>query len=219
MLFYGCDKDTSLSKHLKCIIKQDQVSVVGKLPEGYTTNLQHNWISPFEQDTAGSVFPKVSALIQATTDTTSKGRLNTFLTWEGSEPRTVTIPLFFEAEKDPEREVQQAVIQLEKMSAPKFARTMESVQSITTDLSFDKQSAKAVADYISSTNITGNQIPKMIAINIGRNLMLKNCVIESVEREDPMIYSQDGLPLQMSVTLVVKTRTTLDTTDILKSIQ
>ncbi len=218
MDFYGCDKDLSLSEHLKCTIKQGTVAVVGKLPEGYTSSLQHSWISPFDQDTAGSVFPKVSALIQATTGRTSKGRLNSFLTWEGSEPRVVTIPLFFEAENNPDLEVRQPVIQLEKMSSPTFTRSQEDINSITTNLRANENGAKAVAKYIANTDIAGNQIPRMISIKIGRNLILQNCIIESLEREDPMIYSKNGLPLQMSVTLVVKTRTTLDTNDILKSI-
>ncbi len=218
LAFYGCKDDSSLSEHLKCVITQGSVAVVGMLPEGYTSTLQHNWISPFEDATVGSVVPVAGDMAQAATGRTSKGRLNTLLTWEGSEPKVITIPLFFEAENNPNTEVRLPAMLLERMSSPTFSRSQAAVDSITKEMTFDKSGLANVVKYIKNTKLAGDLVPQTISIKIGKNLILRNCVIESVEKEDPMRYSVDGLPLQMSVTLVVKTRTTLDTNDILNSI-
>ncbi|MBU2648428.1 hypothetical protein KKI24_27225 [bacterium] len=213
---YGC-LDNSLSKHLKCYIKQGLVTVIGKLPEGYSKSLQHNWNSPFSDDSPGSVFQKAGAVLQMTTGKTMKGFLNSFLTWEGTEPMQLSIPLFFEAEADPEREVRLAVMHLEAMSSPTFSKEVKNfLKSPSVKGAIELAGSKF--DEAAKGEI-GNRIPQKISINIGRNVILRNCVIESLEVEDPMIYSSEGLPLQQTCTLNVKTRSTLDTTDIMNSYQ
>ncbi len=213
MEFYGC-MDNSLSDHLKCIIKQGNVAVIGKLPDGYSSTLQHNWINPFAEDSVGSLFPKSASLLQVVTGRTSKGRLNSYLTWEGSESKVVTIPMFFEAESNADKEVRLPAMYLEQMSSPTFNRSESSIDSVTSRW----KGFKAVTNFFMGTSLVGDKVPRMISIKIGKNLILRNCVIESVEKEDPMKYSAEGLPLQMMVTLVIKTRSTLDTSDINNSI-
>lgn len=216
MQIYGC-QDDSLSDHLKCIVKQGEIAVIGKLPEGYSKSLQHNWNAPFQDDSPGSVFQKAGAAIQMFSGNTMKGFMNSFLTWEGSEPMSIMIPLFFEAERDPNTEVRLAVNYLESMSSPQFSQEIKDL--------VDSPSAQGAIDLITSKyqNLKGgdigNRIPQTISIKIGRNVILRKCVIESVEVEDPMILSEDGIQLQMTCTLNVRTRSTLDTVDILTSIQ
>ena len=213
---YGCS-DNSLSQHLKCYIQQGLVTVVGKLPEGYSKSLQHNWNSPFEDDSPGSIFQKAGAALQLTTGKTMKGFLNSFLTWEGSEPMQLSVPLFFEAENNPENEVRQAVRHLEMMSSPTFS---EGIKALV-----DSPSIKGAIELATSKfkdakkGEIANRIPQGVSVNIGRRLLLQKCVIESIEIEDPMIYSSDGLPLQLTCTMNIKTRSTLDTTDIMNTYQ
>lgn len=211
MKIYGC-ADNTLSDHLKCIIKQGDVAVVAKLPEGYSDSLQHNWTNPFADDSPGSIFQKGGGLLQLFTGTTATGFLQSFLTWEGSEPLVLTLPLRFEAESNPENEVRQPVNYLQRMSAPTFS---QDVKELVNDASLEK-----AAEVITSkkdnlkAGVLGNKIPSSVSIKIGRNLILKGCVIESVEREDPMKYSTDGLPLIQTVTLNVRTKSTLDSQDL-----
>ncbi|MCP4752650.1 MAG: hypothetical protein GY866_17325 [Proteobacteria bacterium] len=216
MDIYGC-MDNTLSDHLKCIVKQGDIAVVGKLPEGYSSSLQHNWESPFQDDSPGSIFQKGSAMLQVFTGKTMKGFMNSFLTWEGSEQKSLNIPLFFEAEHDPDREVRRAVNYLEAMSSPRFSQEVKDlVDNASSDAALNLVMSKLSG---AKKGELGNRIPQTVSIKIGRNVILRKCVFETVDVEDPMIYSSDGLPLQMTVTLPVRTRSTLDATDILASIQ
>jgi hypothetical protein len=216
MDIYGCQDDT-LSDHLKCIVKQGDIAVIGKLPEGYSKSLQHNWEAPFQDDSPGSVFQKAGAAIQMFSGKTMKGFLNSFMTWEGSEAMALAIPLFFEAERDPNSEVRLAVNYLEAMSSPSFSQEIKDL--------VDNISAKNAIGLLTRKfsnakgGEIGNRIPQTVSVKIGRNVILQKCVIESIEVEDPMNLETDGIQLQLTCTLNVKTRSTLDTVDILTSIR
>lgn len=190
---FGC-KDESISDHLKVYIKQGDITVIGVMPEGFSTQYQNNWVSPFENDSPGSIMQKSAALLQAGTGLTMKGKLNTRLVWEGIMPYQIDLTILFRAVDDPENEVLKATKALEIMAAPTLSLLGISMSGID------------------------NKVPKSVIAKAGRNLILLDAKIENVNIEDPLRYTSKGIPLELTASMTVKSTMALDLKD-LQSLQ
>lgn len=155
--------------------------VCGALGPGATRDLQANWTSPFERDTAGSAFERVSGLVQVTTGATSVTTFNSTQVWDGNLPHTFNLPLVFYAINDAYSEVQAAVIALEQMAAP--------------DLNEYTPLGRA---------------PELVSVKVGRMIIYPECHIENISTDISGPLTKEGYPLKAVVNLVIQTKVTLD---------
>lgn len=177
--------DKSLSPRLMAFIQSQYGTVCGAIGEGATRDLQANWTSPFEQDSAGSVFDKTGGLIQSAFDVTSKSTFNSTQVWEGNVPHTFNLPLFFYAIRDAYNEVQAAIIALEQMAAPELGQMAP-----------------------------GGRVPQTVSLKVGRTIIYPECHIESISNDISGPVDRNGYLLRANVTLTIQTKVTLNASDI-----
>lgn len=183
--------DPSLSDHLKAFIKTDGAMVVGIIGEGSSRELSAMWESPFENDTPGSAFSKVSGLLQAgkmgmEKGTTSKSTLNTTQVWSGTLPLSFTLVLELYAVSDPYSEVLAAVVELEKAASPQ----------------------------LNEMTPFGRRPESEIGLSVGRQIIYPECVITSISKQLDGPVSRDGYPLRAQVNLQLQTIATINSSDI-----
>ena len=123
-LLVGC-RSASIDSSLKCFIQYygapaNSKTVCAILQEGFTKDLHSQWESPFGEDTVGSYFQKIGGLIQSQSGVITKTQLNTQMVWSGNEPLSFQLPLVFFAQEDPQSEVMDAVLELQKMASPEL---------------------------------------------------------------------------------------------------
>lgn len=182
------NNDPVVSPHLKIWIKQGVVIVCGVLGEGTSKEIQSNWDSPFEGESVGSKFQKTGGAIQsgALSDglgiNYGKGRttittVNSRQVWGGNRPTQFNIIMQFYALHDPQTEVMNALIELEKMASPQVNEFKP-----------------------------GGRIPGTVSINIGRNAIYPDCVIESISIPLDKEVNKDGLLIRAEVTLAIQTK-------------
>lgn len=178
--------DPTLSDHLKAFIQREGGPVVvGIIGEGSSREVTALWESPYENDTPGSMFSKGAGLAQIESGRTSKSTLNTTQVWSGTTPHTFNLVLEFYATSDAYNQVQAAVIELEKMTAPE----MNEIAPL-------------------------GRIPGNVTLNAGRQIIYPDCVVTSVSRQLDGPISSDGYPLRGSVTLTIQTMATVNQSDI-----
>lgn len=185
--------DPTISDHLKAFIQTEDAIIVGIIGEGSSRELTALWESPFENDTPGSMFSKQGGLLQAGAlegigiegGQTSKSTLNTTQVWSGTTPHTFNLVLELYATTDAYREVQAAVIELEKAIAPEMNEVTP-----------------------------GGRIPPQVSLNAGRQIIYPECVITNVSRPLDGPIGRDGYPLEGSVTIQLQTFTTVNQSDI-----
>ena len=178
--------DPTISDHLKAFIQTDEALIVGIIGEGSSRELTSLWESPFENDTPGSYFSKAAGLAQIETSRTSRGTLNTTQVWSGTTPITFNLTLELYAVSDAFREVQAAVVELEKAISPELLGGITPM----------------------------GRIPATVTVNAGRQIIYPECVITSVSRQLDGPISRDGYPLRGSVTITLQTMTTVNKSDI-----
>lgn len=186
--------DPTLSDHLKAFIQTDEAIVVGVIGEGSSREITALWESPFENDTPGAFFSKQGGLVQAGAlegigiegGQTSKGTLNTTQVWSGTTPISFNLVLELYAVSDAYREVQAALIELEKAISP------ELLNGVT----------------------PGGRIPTQVTLNAGRHIIYPKCVITNVSRQLDGPISRDGYPLRGSVSVQFQTLTTVNKSNI-----
>lgn len=160
-------------------------TVCGALGPGATRDLQANWTSPFERDTAGSAFERTAGIIQVTTGATSKSTFNSTQVWDGNLPHTFNLPLVFYAINDAYKEVQAAIIALEQMAAPDMNELMPL-----------------------------GRAPGMVSVKVGRMIIYPECHIEHISTDISGPLTKEGYPLKAMVNLVIQTKVTLSYSDI-----
>lgn len=176
----GMGRDDGMSDFLKVFISQGDVMVIGYIGEGASKQLSNFWENPFEGDTvgqAGGAGTKVADLAQTQLGGTSKTVMNTAIVWEGIGPHELSLPVYFKAYSNAKREVNDAIMYLEKFASPEL-----------------------------SENIVGaGAIPQICAINVGRRLLLPRCQIKDVSSELDGPRDRNGYmtrnTVQLSITM------------------
>ena len=193
--------DGKISPYLKAWVAQPDekktisVCVVGLIGQGTSRSLQANWNSPFEQSNLGGMFEKTGGLLQATTEKTSITTLSSTQIWEGNRPHTFNLVLSFYAISDALREVMEPLRELERMMGP--------------NIEAGKESDGVVKEFISSA-IPGGRIPLPIILNIGRRMMIQNCVIESMSVPLDNERTKEGYLVRADATLSISTKVMLN---------
>jgi hypothetical protein len=203
---YG-NADARVSPYLKAWIAQPDkdrkisTCVVGLIGDGTSRSLQANWNSPFEQGNLGGMFEKMGDVLQATTGRTSITTFSSTQIWEGNRPTTFQLVLKFYALFDAYREVMEPLRELEKMMGP-----------IIEAGSADAGGVRAFfANAVPSPN---SRIPAPVMLNIGRRMMIPNCVIESISIPLDQEKTKDGDLVRAEATLSIATKVMLNKANI-----
>jgi len=187
------NNDSAVSPYLKTWISQGNVLVCGVTGDGTSKEIQANWDSPFEGESVGSKYEKTGGVIQTVTKTTSITTFQSRQVWGGNRPTQFNIVLQFYALSDPQTEVMDALIELEKMASP--------------------QVNSKVPVSVGGGNAFG-RIPGTVVINIGRNAIYPDCVIESVSVPLDKEVNKDGLFIRAEINLSIQTMQMLNRSDI-----
>lgn len=226
------NNDAKVSPYLKCWIAQPDLvgnitsCVVGVIGPGTARSLQANWNSPFEQSNLGGMFEKVGGFIQATTDRTSTTTFSSTQVWEGNRPNNFSLTLLFYAVSDAYKEVMLPLKALEIMMGPNVPAASASEQSLKGAISKAANSGNwagsfpdimAAAGNAMKSLIPGGRIPLPVVINIGRNMVVPNCVIESMMVPLDGPRTKDGWLTKAEATLNISTKVMLNQTEIAKT--
>jgi hypothetical protein len=205
---YG-NADEKVSPYLKAWIAQADeeskisVCVVGLIGPGTSRSLQANWTSPFENASLGGMFEKTGGIVQATTGLTSVTTLSSTQIWEGNRPHTFNVTLSFYAISDAYQEVMEPLRELERMMGPNIAAG-------------DPSGAGGVKEFFASA-VPGGRIPGAVVLNIGRRMLIPNCVIESMSVPLDKERTKDGYLVRADVTLSIATKVMLNKDNIKQS--
>jgi len=191
MARYGVINDNSISEALKVSVQQqiegDVTTVIGYLGEGSSKDLQSNWDSPFEGDSAGQNASRVAGGVQTLTQgennagLTSVSSFNSKQVWSGNAPMTFNVVMVFKASSDPKNEVNNAIMALERMASPEL-----------------------------NENFVGGRTPQSITLNIGRTNLYTDIVIESVSSELDASKTDEGYFLSNTVTLTLTAKNVIN---------
>lgn len=182
------NNDPAVSPYLKTWISGGGVVVCGITGEGTSKEIQCNWESPFEGESVGSKFQKAGGLIQAATGMTSVTSFQSRQVWGGNRPTQFNIVLQFYALRDPKSEVVDALKALETMAAANV----------------NGMSPINFGAIVSGGNILG-RVPPPVTINIGRNAIYADCVIESVSMPMDKEVNSAGYLVRAEVNLSIAT--------------
>lgn len=191
MARYGVIKAKGMAEALKVSVQQqidsNVTTVIGYLGEGSSKDLQSNWDSPFEGDSAGQNASRVGGGIQTASQSTEQGGLTTVSSfnstqaWTGNAPMTFNIVMVFKAYDDPKNEVNNAIMALEEMASPEL-----------------------------NSSIVLGRTPQSVTLNIGRTNLYQDIVIESVSSELDAPKTQDGYFLSNTVTLTLTAKNVIN---------
>lgn len=191
------NQDSQVSDHLKVWISDGESYVCGVISEGTARELQVNWDSPFEGASAESgSFATPAALNQELTGgNTLVTQLNTVQTFKGIQPHTFSITINLYALKSAEVEVVKAIAALEGMA---LANLNENVP----------------LSYSQKDGIEFGKAPKIVMINIGRNALCEEAVIESVSTPLDGPVDINGFLLRTQITLNIQSKSGINKSDV-----
>lgn len=205
--------DKKLSPYLKAWIKPEgqDVLICAAIGQGTSRQLQANWNSPFEQSSIGSVFEKTAGLVQLKTGRTALTTLNSEQIWEGNRPTTFNLVLQFYALADAFNEVMRPLAALEAMASPQ----------VNAGIPLDIE--KAAGNILNA--VTGEsqgfdvgdatgRLPPALTLNIGRNAVMTNCRIESMDTPLDKERDRNGHLIRAEVSLQIATKAMLNASDI-----
>jgi hypothetical protein len=191
MARYGVIKAKGIAEALKVTVQQQIESnvntVIGYLGEGSSKDLQSNWDSPFEGDSAGQNASRVGGGVQTATQGDEQGGLTTVSSfnstqaWSGNAPMTFNIVMIFKAYDDPKNEVNNAIMALEEMASPEL-----------------------------NNSLVGGRTPQSVTLNIGRTNIYTDIVIESVSSELDAPKTKEGYFLENTVTLTLTAKNVIN---------
>lgn len=197
---YG-NKDHKLSPYLKAWIAQPDwelkisTMVVGVIGPGTSRSLLANWNSPFEQSNVGGMFEKLGGIAQAKSGHTSVTTFSSTQVWDGNRPSSFNLNLQFYAINNAYEEVMAPLRELEKMMGPIISASSASDSAI-----------KAFA----KDNMPGGRIPLSVILNIGRRMLIDNCVIENMTVPLDKERTSEGHLIRADVTLQISTKVMLN---------
>lgn len=194
-----CGVDTlekyGISPHLCCWIKQGDNMVVGLIGQGTSRSLTAKWDAPLEQTNAGSdgTVEKAAGAAQALSGNTSITTFSTTQIWGGNSPLKFNLVLDFFALDNAAEQVMKPIQWLEQFASP-------DVKGVSP---FD------ISSLVSSKSALG-RIPNRVTINIGRKMIIPECVIESVSTPIDKERDKSGNLIRAQVTLDIQTLTMLN---------
>ncbi len=161
--------------------------VVGYIGDGSSASLESMWVSPFENDTVGSIagLSTVVNAVQATSTNTSKSLINSLMVWEGHKPPEFNLVLHFMATVDAKIEVNNAITALMQMASPELKEF-----------------------------VPGGRRPKPVVLDIGRRIKLMDAVIQSVSFELDAPKTLTGMFTQNTVNLRISGMSAQNRSDI-----
>lgn len=202
---YG-NADEKVSPYLKVWIaqpdKENKINsvVCGLIGQGTSRALQANWTSPFEQSNLGSTFEKLSGVAQEMSGgRTSITTLSSTQIWEGNRPHTFTLNVGFYALKNALAEVMQPLKELEMMMGPNIKAGLQ-----------DNPNAIQKVISMAESAIPAGRIPLPVILNIGRRMMIPNCVIESMSVPLDKERTKEGYLVRAEVSLTICTKAMLN---------
>lgn len=201
------NRDKKVSPYLKAWIaqpdKDNKIStlVMGVIAPGTARSLQANWNSPFEQSNLGGMFEKVGSMIQAADQMTSVTTFSSTQIWEGNRPHSFNLVLSFYALDDAYKEVMEPLKELEKMMGPDIADG---------DLDKDKKNLWTSAKEFLKSATPGGRIPLPVVLNIGRRMLIPDCVIESISIPLDGPRTAEGYIVKADATLSIATKVMLN---------
>lgn len=189
------NKDKSLSPYRKSWVKTGNILVVGAIGAGTSRVLTANWDSPFEDANAGSTFQKTAAIGQQFTGMTLITDFNSEQIWNGNQPHTIPLELRLYALVDSETEVTQAIAALETIASP------------------DLNSTSPIFEERSDGALLGSP-PGTIDVNVGRNFIYQNLVVESVDSPIGGPTDRRGHLTHVDITLNIQTKSVINRNEI-----
>lgn len=190
-----------LNPHLLAWVKQGDRMVSGIIGPGTSRSLASKWDSPLEQSNVGSdtgTMDTAKNATQAATGVTSITAFSSTQIWNGNMPLKFSLNLILLAFDDPLSEVMQPLQWLEEFASGE-------IQGLAAFNPTDLASGTA----------TG-RIPEVVTINLGRNMIIPNCVIESITAPLDKEKTKDGYLVRAEVQLDIQTKTMLSKSDIAK---
>ncbi|MCG3884096.1 hypothetical protein I3271_05300 [Photobacterium leiognathi] len=188
----GVPADDGISDSLKVHItfqddgeQEQDISIVGYLVEGSSVSLSNSYIEPFSGDTIDSIdrieekFKKLITMTKAATDVTFNTVLNSVSVWEGTNPITFSLVLYFHAYNDAKREVMEPIRQLLRAALPELSE---------------------VVPFPTSGGEDWGRVPKTCMVDIGRKIKVPLC-IDDVQYEIDAPKTRDGDFAYNTVTL------------------
>lgn len=196
------NNDPEVSPYLKIWIAQGSTCVVGVIGEGTSKEITANWDSPFGEDALASQYRKIDGGLQIVTGAvgealggsgagvSTRTATQTTQIWSGNEATAFTLVLIFYALADAKKEVVDAIQALEEMASPNFI-------------------AMGAA----------SQEPGVVTLNIGRKLIIKDCVIKNISAPLDGPRTQNGYLARAEVTLQIETKAMQSRADVTGSYQ
>ena len=176
--------------------------VVGVIGQGTSRTLTASWDAPLEQSNAGnqSGLEKISSFLQAGTSATSITTFSTTQIWGGNKPLTFNVVLNLFAWDDAYGQVMQPLQWLEEFASPDVK-------------GYSAFEPNFISNIIGSSTNDGNKtgrIPKRIILNLGRRMIVPECIIESVSAPIDGEKDSYGNLIRSQVTLGIQTLTMLN---------
>jgi hypothetical protein len=182
---WGIQSFEHINQALTCWIQQADETVIGAIGEGTSLEIAANWESPFAESSIGSRYQKTSGALQALSERTTLTTLSSTHVWGGNEPYLYNLSLRFVAFKDPFREVEGAILALQKMIAPELNMAMP-----------------------------GGRVPQPVTILLGRTWVPKNCYVKSLSMGLDKERDQNGNLIRADVEVQVGTIQIINRSDI-----
>lgn len=176
--------------------------VVGVIGQGTSRTLTASWDAPLEQSNAGAQggLEKIGAFLQSSSSATSITTFSTTQIWGGNKPLTFNIALELFAWDDAYAQVMQPLRWLEEFASPNVNGYSPFEPDFVSKLASGKEG---------DGNKTG-RIPMRVALNIGRRMIIPECVIESVTMPIDKEKDSKGNLIRAQVTLGIQTLTMLN---------
>lgn len=191
--------DESISTALKAYVKQGNRMVVGIIGPGTTRSLTAKWDSPLENSNLGTgIGDKAAGAAQALTGKTSVTTFSSTQVWQGNMPLKFSLNLIFVAQSDAVTEVMQPLQWLEEFGSPEINGVVPVDMAAATKLFFGQ----------GGDNVMG-RIPGIVTINIGRKIIVPNCVIENITIPLDKEKDKDGNLIRAEVSLDIQTKVML----------
>jgi len=143
----------------------------------------------------GSFFEKAGGVIQAAKGLTSITTFSSTQIWEGNRPHSFNLVLSFYAIRNALKEVMAPLRELEMMMGPVIAA-----------------GSKEDGDWLQvlkSASPVG-RIPRPVVLNIGRRMLIQNCVIESMSVPLDKERTKEGYLVRAEATLSISTKVMLN---------
>ncbi len=182
-----------ISETLCAWITQGSDMVCGVIGQGTSMSLTAKWDAPLENSNAGNApgKEKLSAVLQASTGQTSITTFSSTQIWGGNSPTKFNLVLDFFAWDDADKQV------------------MKPLQYL---MMFASSNLKGTVPFLPSSGDASKEgrIPDRVTINVGRKLIIPECVIESVSFPIDKERTSKGQLIRASATLDIQTLTMLN---------